>query len=213
MAPFGADPRANHCWPSEEEDRVKQGRIVFLNGTSSSGKSTIARLLQERLDEPFLHMQLDAFIDMLPCVNDDLVLRMAPGFHQSIAAMVMAGNNVIADHVLVADDAWLQECVHLLTGYVLFVGLYCPLPELERREKGREARLQGFARAQFDIVHRGKVYDVEFDTSKLKPAECVQRIMAFYADQEPTAFLRMRQSLIASQPLVPVDGEKAVAEQ
>jgi len=58
---------------------VKQGKIIFLNGASSSGKSTIARILQERLGEPFLHMQLDAFIDMLPRVDDDLVLKMAPG--------------------------------------------------------------------------------------------------------------------------------------
>ena len=182
---------------------MKQGKIIFLNGASSSGKSTIARLLQERLEEPFLHMQLDAFIDMLPRVNDDLVLKMAPGFHQSIAAMARAGNNVIADHVLVADGHWLRECVHLLTGYVLFVGLHCPLPELERRERGREARRQGFARAQFDIVHRGKVYDVEFDTSQLKPVQCVQEIIAFYSDQEPTAFLQLRQSLISGQPPAP----------
>lgn len=175
---------------------MNQGKIIFLNGVSSSGKSTIAKLLQKRLAEPFLHMQLDAFIDMLPHVDDELVLKMAPGFHRSIAAMARAGNNVIADHVLVADGDWLRECVHLLTGYVLFVGLHCPLPELERREKDRDARRQGFARAQFDIVHSGKVYDVEFDTSQLKPAECVQEIVTFYSDQEPTAFPQLRQSLI-----------------
>jgi chloramphenicol 3-O phosphotransferase len=178
---------------------VNQGKIIFLNGASSSGKSTIAKLLQDRLDEPFLHMQLDSFLQMLPHINDDLVMKMAPGFHQSVAAMAGAGNNIIVDHVLVADE-WLEECVRILTGYVLFVGLRCPLTELERRESERDARRQGFARAQFEIVHAGKSYDVELDTSLLTPVECMQKVMSFYSDRKPTAFLRMRQSLIPGQP-------------
>ena len=45
---------------------MEPGKIIFLNGTSSSGKSSLARELQRRLPEPFLHLQLDAFIEMLP---------------------------------------------------------------------------------------------------------------------------------------------------
>ncbi len=177
---------------------MNTGKIIFLNGASSSGKSTIAVLLQQRLEEPFLHMSLDAFIGMLPRVSDDLVLKMAPGFHRSIAAMAQTGNNVIVDHVLVADE-WLSECVRLLTGYVLFVGLRCPLAELERREVGRDQRRQGFARSQFEAAHRGKIYDVELDTAALPPEDCVRGIMRFYSDAEPRALLRMRESLRIGQ--------------
>ena len=38
------------------------GTIIGLNGTSSSGKSTIAHALQQTLDEPFLHFDYDQFI-------------------------------------------------------------------------------------------------------------------------------------------------------
>ncbi|MFH0252256.1 chloramphenicol phosphotransferase, partial [Streptomyces chitinivorans] len=37
------------------------GRIVFLNGTSSSGKSSIATELLQVLDGSWFHMPVDAF--------------------------------------------------------------------------------------------------------------------------------------------------------
>ena len=40
--------------------------IIFLNGTSSSGKTTLAKELQEQLDQPYLHLALDQFRDSLP---------------------------------------------------------------------------------------------------------------------------------------------------
>jgi chloramphenicol 3-O phosphotransferase len=42
------------------------GKIIFLNGSSSAGKTTIAIMLQQILDEPFQHMALDQFRDGLP---------------------------------------------------------------------------------------------------------------------------------------------------
>ena len=41
--------------------------VIFLNGTSSSGKSTLAKALQAALVEHiFLHVAEDMFFDMLP---------------------------------------------------------------------------------------------------------------------------------------------------
>ena len=42
------------------------GQIIFLNGTSSAGKTTLAHALQEVLPEPYLHIALDQFRDGLP---------------------------------------------------------------------------------------------------------------------------------------------------
>ena len=41
-------------------------RIILLNGVGSSGKSSIARALQEITAAPFLHVQMDVFVQMLP---------------------------------------------------------------------------------------------------------------------------------------------------
>ncbi len=41
-------------------------RIVLLNGAGSAGKTSIALALQAIAEQPFLHVQMDIFIDMLP---------------------------------------------------------------------------------------------------------------------------------------------------
>jgi len=45
---------------------MEPGSIIFLNGTSSAGKTTLAYALQETLSEPYIHVALDQFRDGLP---------------------------------------------------------------------------------------------------------------------------------------------------
>jgi chloramphenicol 3-O phosphotransferase len=45
---------------------MSKGRIIFLNGSSSAGKTTLAIMLQQLLDEPYQHIALDQFRDGLP---------------------------------------------------------------------------------------------------------------------------------------------------
>ncbi len=42
------------------------GRIIFLNGSSSAGKTTLAIMLQQLLEEPYQHIALDQFRDGMP---------------------------------------------------------------------------------------------------------------------------------------------------
>ena len=42
------------------------GNVVLLNGTSSAGKSSIARALQEIMADPYLHTGIDHFLPRLP---------------------------------------------------------------------------------------------------------------------------------------------------
>jgi chloramphenicol 3-O phosphotransferase len=171
---------------------MKHGKIILISGTSSSGKSTLAKGLQKSLADPFLHLQLDSYIEMLPRNDDwEMFQRMVRGLNRSVAVMNEEGNNLIVDHVLI-DNAWLEQLLELLWNrYVLFVGLDCPLDELERRESVRDARRQGFARQQFDNIHTDKIYDLKLDTSVLSPEECVKLVLEFYNNNEPQAFEKM----------------------
>ncbi len=45
---------------------MASGTIIFLNGSSSSGKTTLAITLQESLAEPFYYVGLDQFRDGMP---------------------------------------------------------------------------------------------------------------------------------------------------
>ena len=42
------------------------GQIILLNGTSSAGKSTIAKQLQAVLPQPYLHTGIDHFLAAAP---------------------------------------------------------------------------------------------------------------------------------------------------
>jgi len=164
---------------------MKNGKIIFLNGTSSSGKTSIAMELQQILEEPYLLVSIDNFISMLPqkYLNGEdsetlnkAVQNIIPGMHHSISALASSGNNVIVDHVL-QERQWLKECVNVLSDFqVIFVGVRCPLEELELRERKRGNRKKGIARFQYDLVHSHNIYDIEVDTFKYKPLECAMQI-------------------------------------
>lgn len=59
----------------------KDCQIIYLNGPSSAGKSTLARALQEKLEKPFLIIGIDQLIAMMPDkLNDWHHDTKAPGF-------------------------------------------------------------------------------------------------------------------------------------
>ena len=45
---------------------ITQGNVVLLNGTSSAGKTSIARALQEIMEAPYLHTGIDHFLPRVP---------------------------------------------------------------------------------------------------------------------------------------------------
>jgi chloramphenicol 3-O phosphotransferase len=175
------------------------GLIIFLNGTSSSGKSSIAAELLRILDEPSFHIPVDAFHAMrtgreIPADRLPTVLHNTwRGYHRAIAGMAAAGNQVVMDHVLSAE--WrLRDCLDLFVPQdVVFVGVHCPRAELERRERERGDRPPGLAARQLAQVHAHGLYDIECDTSRADPRRCAARIKDFLADRPtPTAFQRLR---------------------
>lgn len=170
------------------------GQVVLLNGTSSSGKSTIAKELLEVLDGTWFHLAIDQFHhvrarrdwteeEFLPVFQ-----RTVLGFHRAVAGMASAGNNVIVDHIL--GERWrLEDCLTVFDGFpVLFVGVRCGLPELERRERERGNRTIGRAAVQFPLVHQHGVYDVEIDSELHTPAACAARVRERLHDGPPEAF-------------------------
>ena len=118
-------------------------KIVLLNGVGSAGKSSIARALQTITATPFLHVQMDAFIDMLPVALQDhadgfsfetvledgkpsVVIKSGPvgartmrGMRHAIAAMAGQGNNLIVDDVIFSDG--IAEYRELLSAFDLHV--------------------------------------------------------------------------------------------
>lgn len=149
-------------------------QVIFLHGASSSGKSTIAKALQARIERPFWHISIDHMRDagVLPQPRyqsgefDWRADRPAffDGFHASLGAYVSAGNNLILEHIL-DTEGWLEALRTQFAGHdVLFVGVHCPLDQLIRREAARGDRPEGSAARDFATLHEGRSYDVEVNS-------------------------------------------------
>src|SRR5438105_7055322 len=194
-------PRLESSPTQRDGEQSLSGKIILLNGASSSGKSTLARGLQAALDEPFWHFSIDHLIaaNVLPRqrVEDgafawsDLRPQFFDGFHRCIPALADAGNNLIVEHI-VETQAWMHRLLRLLGARdVFFVGVHCPLPELERRERERGDRRIGEARADYDTAHTFCEYDFEVHSTVSNDRNVEALITAWKSRQHPHAFERM----------------------
>lgn len=174
---------------------VMKYQIIYLNGPSSSGKTTLAHALQNEFDQPFLHIGIDRVIGMMPDKLNNWEGEPAPlGFSwkqstdesghpvneiqagpfankmvQTLINIVLTiakmGHYVIIDDVSFGKDQ-VDIWKEALKKYnVLWIGMKAPLNTLEEREKERGNRMHGSARAQYFQVHKNVNYDLEFDTS------------------------------------------------
>ena len=158
------------------------GQIIFLNGTSSAGKTTPAHALQEALPDFWLHVALDQFRDGMPdkfrglnappgTASDDGLnvvpvttttgcytevrfgstgQMMLSGMRRAMRALVDAGNNIIIDDIILQSD-FLTDYLEAFDGLrVTFVGVRCPLDEINRRESARPGRFPGTAAGHLD---------------------------------------------------------------
>lgn len=188
-------------------------QIIYFNGPSSSGKTTLAEALQNEFDLPFLHIGIDRVIGMMPdklnnwegkhaslgfswkeSVDETghLVqeIQMGPFARKMVTTLIeIVLTMARMGHYIIIDDVSfgkLQVDIwkDALKDYkVIWIGLKAPLDILEAREKERGNRMHGSARAQYFQVHKDVIYDYEFDTSKDSLDSIVRTIKEYYINQ------------------------------
>ncbi|MDX2813472.1 chloramphenicol phosphotransferase CPT [Streptomyces sp. PA03-5A] len=174
-------------------------QVIVLNGGSSSGKSGIARCLQSvLLPDPWLTFGSDTLVDGLPAglrgsgagagigFGADGSVSVGAAFRAldeawtaGIAAMARAGARVVVDEVFLGGPASQDRWRRALDGLeVLWVGVRCAPEVAAGREIARGDRVPGMAAAQAEAVHRGVVYDIEVDTTRMESMECARAVAA-----------------------------------
>jgi len=174
-----------------------ESSIIFVNGTSSAGKSTLCRALMEKLELPFWHLSSDHLIDagMHPkdrfdnCEFNWTEHRplFFDAFHRSIAAFSISGINLLVEHI-VEERAWAQHLAELLADTDIFVvSVTCPLIELRRRERLRSDRTIGEAEYHLKTYNYAPA-DIEVDSS-LPGRQCCDDVLnAWRARTKPSMF-------------------------
>jgi len=153
--------------------------ILLLVGTSSAGKSTLAKYLQDGLSEHYLLLGLDDIFRMVSgrwggglggplsvegfrydrdVISGTMVIRygvvgrrVLDGLQRAVAAFARAGNNLIVDEMLL-DERTLAGWVRRLTRFQTYlVKVTATVEMLEQRERQR-GNESGLARGLYWLL-------------------------------------------------------------
>lgn len=180
--------------------------VIFLNGISSSGKTSIVKAIQHISPIPFLHFGVDTLIDMMP--NQWLSFNekgkdgcwfesyendygRATSCHSGVYGktvfdMGMKLVETILDcnlNLIIDEVVWEQEKMDLyhsiLSQYkTTFIRIECSRESAQEREILRGDREIGLANDQFDRLELVKYnYDLKIDTDKLNSFESAKQIL------------------------------------
>ena len=192
--------------------------IIFLNGSSSSGKTSTAEAFQKIYPTPFLNMGIDTLFRIMPerfggkkpearmgwFFEDDVdekgpIVHMRAGEYGKrlwrasppmVKVMADAGYDIILDEIVFNRESLYSYAHYLRKHRTYFVGLTCPENIIVQREIDRGNRTMNHARAQLAYVHKhGLPYDIEFDSSKHMPAQIARHLHDFIQEHPyPEAF-------------------------
>ncbi|MCR9139788.1 MAG: chloramphenicol phosphotransferase CPT family protein [Alphaproteobacteria bacterium] len=162
-------------------------KIIFLNGTSSAGKSSIARELRTLLPKDFCYFASDQLADAEFRAlekSDSERQRFFAGFHLSIAAFASCHNDMVVEHI-VEEREWANDLKRMLAPFDTFwVGVHCDLERLRQREKLRVDRTLG--EAEFHLkTHEHLTYDAEV-TNITHPLDAAKEIHRLWLNRELT---------------------------
>ena len=165
---------------------MDKGRIIFLNGVTSSGKTSIVEALQER-DDIFVYVVAnDLFQEMI----GEKYLRENSWKYLSEVIIMMyhtaklysdMGKNVLIDGILVERDEispHYQRLLEILRDNPLdLVEVYCPLDICRKRNIIRGDRYESQSDEQYELLAKNIKYRLRVDTSLYSPSECADIII------------------------------------
>jgi chloramphenicol 3-O phosphotransferase len=194
--------------------------IIFLNGCSSAGKTTIARAIQHLSQKPWLLIGIDTFFHMMPpdyvgfgdkadqgfhfipehdelgplmrIENGDYGKKVVGAVPKVIKTLADEGFDLILDEVIFQDEGLPEYRQALKNDTVYFIGVLCDLDILQERELLRGDRARGLGRDQIGRVHpASRTYDLTVDTTHTSAFQCAKSILDFIEkNPHPKSFLK-----------------------
>ena len=166
---------------------MKKGQIIFLNGVTSSGKTSIVEAIQNRDDVFFYVVANDLFQEMVgekylqenywKYLSDVIILM----YHTAKLYSDM-GKNVLIDGILVEREEIAPHYQQLLTilkdNPLDVVEVYCPLELCRERNVARGDRYETQSEEQAALMAKDISYSLRVGTGRYSPAECAEIIIS-----------------------------------
>lgn len=172
-------------------------KIILLNGTSSSGKTSIGKELCKRLKNYF-YVSLDNFDCLIESMENRRTRKLIQAdteilFHNFLKTLTDNNINLIVDHVLIHKNHKNDFIKHFSSIPVCYVAVKCPIEVLIKREMLRKDRHPGLAEDQFNLVHKDLTYNLEIDTSLHTPKEIAESLEnAIFSNSPSTEIPELR---------------------
>lgn len=165
---------------------MERGSVIFLNGVTSAGKTSIVEALQARRDRLLYVVANDLFQETVgeEWLREDYWKYLSEAIimmYRTARLFSECGKDVIIDGVLV-ERAELRphyaRMLKILDGCPLYmVEVYCPLEICRMRNIARGDRYETQSAEQAELMARDIDYCLRVDTSLLTPGECADMIM------------------------------------
>ena len=165
---------------------MSKGRIIFLNGVTSSGKTSIVEALQDRDDCYFYVVANDLFQEMV----GERFLRENYWQHLSRVIILMyhtaklysdMGHDVLIDGILVERPEiapHYQQLMDILQDNPLsIIEVACPLEICRARNIARGDRYENQSAEQAALMAKDIRYAMTVHTDKNTPEECAEAIV------------------------------------
>ena len=165
---------------------MNKGRIIFLNGVTSSGKTSIVEALQDRSDCYFYVVANDLFQEMV----GECHLRENYWLHLSRVIILMyhtakmmsdMGHDVLIDGILVERPEIAPHYQQLMDIFVenplYIVEVDCPLEICRARNVARGDRYETQSEEQAALMAKDIQYAMTVHSDQMTPAECADAIV------------------------------------
>ena len=165
---------------------MEKGRIIFLNGVTSTGKTSIVEALQARRDVFFYVVANDLFEEM---VGEEYLRENYWKYLGEVIIMMYhtaklfsdMGKNVIIDGILVEREGvapHYEQLREILRDNPLdIVEVFCPLEICRQRNIARGDRYESQSEEQAALMAKNISYSFRVDTGKLSSEECADAIV------------------------------------
>lgn len=162
--------------------------VIVLNGTSSSGKTSMAQAFQELSPRLFLNFSIDSILHALPQsalaritagdeISDLGLPSLVRAFYACVRQLLDFGHDLVIDHAVTARYH-VEALLAAVEGHeALVVGLDCPAEILIERERNRGDRRSGMAVQQQQRIHAWLAYDLVIDTGAVSAHDAARRIV------------------------------------
>lgn len=165
---------------------MEKGRIIFLNGVTSAGKTSIVEALQRQEDIFFYAVANDLFQEMI----GENYLRANYWKYLSEVIIMMyhtaklysdMGKNVLIDGILVERNEIKPHYYQLLEilkdNPLDIVEVYCPLDICRQRNIIRGDRYETQSQEQYALMAENIKYSTKVDTRLYSSEECAEMII------------------------------------